>query len=221
MADLITLSRFKAAQGTFPNPDLPDPKDSQFSAAIAAASALIRSYTGMEFNTVSGSAAATTRQYEYDGSGWLDIGEAQDITEVTQHGNYLGAASWTISPYQWAAFPLNTSVKRWLRMPSTVYGISPEMGFTYNLDTLASKYGEDWPSIVSVTARWGWPSIPPDVQQAVVWTAQTMIDSGRGDYQSETIASYSRTKAYASVVADDPIPGKARAALQPYIVPNI
>jgi hypothetical protein len=221
MADLISLSRFKATQPGINNPDLPDAKDIQYGAAIAAASALIRSYTGMEFNVVSASAAPAIRQFEYDGSGWLDVGEAQDITLIRQQGDYFGAQPWTIDEYQWTAYPLNSTVKRWLRMPLSVYGISPEMGFTYNLDTLAAKYGYDVPSIVSVTARWGWPSIPADVQQAVVWTAQSMLDSGGGDYQSQTIASYSRTKAYAQVISDDPIPAKARAALQPYIMPNI
>lgn len=221
MADLISLSRFKASVPSVKNPDLPDPKDTQYSAVIAAASAMVRSYTGMEFSVVNASAALSDRDFEYDGSGWLDIGEAQSISQIRQHGNYFGAVPWTIDQYQWQAYPLNMPVKRWIRMPLSVYGMSPQMGFTYNLDTLASKYGEDFPSIVSVTARWGWPAIPADVQQAVVWTAQGMLDSGGGDYQSQSIANYSRTKAYAQAVAEDPIPAKARAALQPYIVPNI
>lgn len=221
MADLITLSRFKASLPSVKNPDLPDPKDTQYSAAISAASALIRSYTGMEFSVVSDNATPTSRDFEYDGSGWLDIGEAQSITDIAEHGNYYGAIPYSLNQYQWTAYPLNTPVKRWIRMPMTAYGMSPQMGFTFNLDQLWDKYADISPSIVSVTARWGWPSIPADVQQAVVWTAQYMLDSGGGEYQSQTIASYSRTKAYASVIADDPIPAKARAALMPYIMPNI
>lgn len=221
MADLITLSKFKTSLPSVKNPDLPDPKDAQYSDAIAAASAMIRSYTGIDFAVVNNSAALTDRDFEYDGSGWLDIGEAQSISQVRQHGNYYGATPWTIDAYSWTAYPLNMAVKRWLRMPQLAYGMSPEMGFTYNLDTLASKYAQDYPSIVTVTARFGWPAVPADVQRAVVWTAQSMLDSAGGEYQSQTIANYSRTRAYAAVIADDPIPPKARAALDPYIVPNL
>lgn len=220
MADLITLSRFKALQPGINDPNAPNPKDPTYSALISAASALIRSYTGMEFNVVRSSTLPTTRQYQYDGSGWVDIDEAQNITTVSIVGNYLGAQAWNYTQYDWIAYPLNTPVKRWLSLPPSTYGISPEMGFTYNLDTLASKYPNSQ-ALVNVTAVWGWPSIPEDIQQAAVWTAQSMLDSAGGEYQSQTIANYSRTKAYASVVEGDPIPPKARAVLESYIMPNL
>lgn len=221
MADLITLSRFKALQPGINDPNAPNPKDATYSALISAASALVRSYTGMEFNVLKSTTVPETRQFEYNGSGWVDISEAQNITDVSIVGNYLGAQAWDYTQYDWTAYPLNTPVKRWLKLPYSVYGISPEMGFTYNLDTLSNKYGEPTPSIVNVTALWGWTTIPEDIQQAVVWTAQSMLDSSGGDYQSQTIANYSRTKAYAQVIEADPIPAKARAVLESYIMPNL
>ena len=219
MADLISLERFKTSQPNITDAARPDPKDAQYSAAISAASSLVRSYTGLSFELRS--ATPTTREFFYDGSGYLDIDAATEVTAVTMRGYYANSQSWAVDQYGWMAFPLNDTVKRWIQMPPGAYGgISPEMGFTYNLDTLYQRYYSSASTVVSVTARFGWPMIPADVQQAVVWTAQTMLEGKGENYQSEAIAGYSRSKAYNQTGIEDPIPPKARAALSAYIIPN-
>lgn len=216
---LVTLSRFKSSFDNIADPSAPNPKDAQYSAAIVAASDLIRSYTSMNFDLFDELADPEPRVFEYDGSGYLDIDEATTVVSVTHQAGYEGAQIVTISPFQWGAYPLNASVKYWLQLPQDLglYGMSPEMGFTYNLDTLFYKY-QTRPSLVTVTANWGWPMIPEDIQQATVWTAMSIAETSK-PYTSESIEGYSRTRG----AADDgeALPERAKAALAPYLIPRI
>lgn len=217
MANLITLDTLKIALG---EPLVADPEDAKHSLAIASASSLIRNYTGLQFDVSGSSPVASPRRYEYDGSGFLDIDECQAITSVTTESGYSGmpASVVNLSVNEWSAYPLNGPVKLWLRLAENYYGVgSPEMGFTYNLDTLAYKYPFK-PNIITVTATWGWATIPDDVQQAVIWTALNLAESPR-PYTQESIENYSRTRGASDT--EEPIPLRAQAILQNYIIPRV
>ncbi len=97
-------------------------------------------------------------------------------------------------------------------------GMSPQMGFTRNLDQYP-YFGVNRPNIVAVTATWGWPSIPVDIQQAVIWTALSIGNSPGEPYRSESIENYSRTRGPED--AADPIPARAKAILEQYIIPRV
>lgn len=216
MAPLISLTQLKTALGN-PNPSAPDPKDATYTSALNAASALIRNYTGLKFE-VATLPISSARKFEYDGSGFLDIDEAQKITNVTTQAGFSGATITTMTSDEWSAYPLSFPVKLWLRLADLPYGgISPEMGFTYNLDTLAYRMPMK-PQIVTVTGIWGWPEIPADVQQATIWTALSIAETPRV-YTQESIENYSRTRGGA--VDAEPIPERAQAALMPYIIPQM
>ena len=218
MADLTTLIRVKTLLGD-PNPSVPAPGDARLSQTIAAASDLVRNYTQRTFEVTAPGAVPTPRLFEYDGSGFLDIDDCQSIAGITVSGGYTGSPTYTLTVDEWASYPLNSPVKAWLRLPYNQWGvgISPEMGFTYNLDTLWYK-GSMRPNVVTVTGLWGWPVIPDDVQQAVAWVAISLDDSPH-PYQSESIENYSRT--LGSEAGSEAIPDRAKAALTPYIIPAL
>jgi hypothetical protein len=219
MDPLITLTDLKAAAG-IPNPSAANPIDAKFTLALNAASTLIRAYTGLRFEAASGS-ISSVRQFEYDGSGYLDIDEVQNVSAITHTAGYTGSLTQSLTSDEWVGYPLNFPVKLWLTLPRGIYGrgISPEMGFTYNLDTY-SGYGAGAfkPTLVSVTGVWGWPEIPADVQQAAIWTAMSIAESPR-PYTQESIEGYSRTRG--AGVVHDAIPERAQLALLPYIIPQV
>jgi hypothetical protein len=219
MADLVTLQRLKTSHGL--NPAIADPTDDKNLAALSVASAMIRNYTGLKFEL--GVNPPETRDFYYNGSGYLDLDECHTITSVTTKSGYTtwGDVPRTLTVDEWLAHPLNTPVKFWLTLPA-IYGYgggSPQMGFTRNLDTMP------WasirrPDIVSVTATYGWAAIPDDVQQAAIWTAMSLVESPKGtQYQSESIENYSRTRGPGTI--DEAMPVKVQALLQPYIIPRV
>lgn len=183
---MITVSEYKAATG-----QVGDHRDAAITAAITSASALIRAHTGLEFAVSGDAPIATSRDFEYDGTGYLDIDECQAITGVT-----VGASS--LSADSWSAYPLNGPVKTWLRLAEAEEGFKPY--------------------IVTVTAAWGWPVLPDDVKQAVVWTVTDLLETER-PFTQEAIEGYSRTRSVAST--EEPIPLRAQAALQVYVLPRI
>lgn len=216
---LVSLTRFKSSLANVTDPSAPSPQDAQYSNAIMAASTLVRSYTSLRFDITDELAVSAPKDFEYDGSGFLDIYEAQTIESVSSRAGYEGATTWLMNPYQWGAYPLNSPVKFWLQLPQEFFGagISPEMGFTYNLDTLYYKY-QTRPMIVTVTAIWGWPDIPEDVQQATIWTATAITETSK-PYTSESIEGFSRTRGSAD--DGEALPERAKAALAPYMIPRV
>jgi hypothetical protein len=214
---MITLADYKASTGM---PADPDPSDGKIEFAIASASSLIRSYTGLQFDITGPFPMSTTRSYEYDGSGYLDIDECQAITGVTMESGYTGQTSTSIvlTSNDWSAYPLNGPVKTWLRLAEGAgFSISPAMGFNYNLDTLYDRYSIK-PNIVKITGSWGWPEIPDDVKQAVIWTVASLTETER-PYTQESIENYSRTRGGAD--SEEPIPLRAQAVLMNYIIPRL
>lgn len=178
MADLLTLNEYKTRTGI---PTTETQYDAQITALLAAASLAIRNYADRSFETA---AATEERQFEYDGSGFLDIDDATVITQV--------ALSFTLGPdqvldatYQWRAMPYGKPVFYYIAIADAYpWGISPELGFRSNLDMLAreGRLVAQLP-VAKVTGTWGWPAIPEDVKMATVWTLE---DWGAGPAGSTT-----------------------------------
>jgi hypothetical protein len=165
MADLVTLEQLKDHLGI---PDDDTESDSRLSQAIAGASVAVRNFTGRDFGDAS---ATATRTYRYDGRGWLNIDEASAVTSVTYDGLAL------VVDIDYVVGPDRGPVYDYLEL---FRGFSsPEMGFERNLDTLAI-YGRRYRYVpVAVTATFGWPAIPEDVQLATLMTAVNLVENPR------------------------------------------
>lgn len=205
MADLITPEILYDALGKAPG-DLEEHEVSKYAEAIAAASAAIRSWTDRKFEEAGQS--ATARTYQYDGSGVLDIDDCTTVTAinvVVPNGveRPLDAMEFTAHPFEGPIFDHITMSPRWGQ-------VSREMGFTRNLDRYEGPLG--YAPQIKVTAIWGWPTIPPDVRRAVIWTAISLVENPR-PFISESIEGYSRTVGPAPY---DAIPVRAQALLAPY-----
>lgn len=221
MADLITLTELKTALG-IPDPSAEHPDDAKNAAAISAATEIIRTYTDRTFDITPPAAVATSRQFEYDGSGYLDIDDAQTITTVSAiYDSTFNPTSRPLNAFEWSARPFNKPVKFWLQLPDSPYAQgSPAMGFKYNADTY-SEYGRSLEySIIEVTAVWGWPEIPADIRQAVIWTTLHLAENPKS-YIAESIEGYSRAYSIGGGTVDDVLPDRARQVLLPYIVPRV
>ena len=199
MAELVTLQELKDALGITDNSE-----DAKLQDALRDASAAIRSYTDRSFNTTQ---ATSTKIFQYDGSGVLEIEDAVAVTNVSMDGVTLVLGTdYTVEPYGNAVF-------NWLFLPVDYpLGGSPEMGFTRNLDRLWWKRSVKPIRSVSVTGTWGWPSIPDDVQRAALWTAAAFAETPRPVIQERT-ADVSRT--YTNISAA--IPSRAKDLLEPYV----
>jgi hypothetical protein len=198
MADLVTKEEVKVAlRIAAGNTE----RDAEFDQAIDVASAAIRSYLDRDFETPV--SASETRTYYYDGSGVLEIDDAQTITAVT-----LDGAPLTTDEY--SAEPSGNAPYTWLFLPSHGRSVNPEMGFERNLDTLWWKT-LDKPQVVQITGTWGWPSIPWDVKQAAIWTVVNITETQR-PVTAESIGGVARQYSGSSFA----IPIRARELLSPY-----
>ena len=200
MADLVTLADVKLALGI---PTATTTQDAKLNDAIRDASAALRSYLDRDFETPVTSSQART--YFYDGSGVLEIQDAQTITAVTLDGVAL-------TTDEYSAEPAGDAPYTWLFLPEIGgFGMSPEMGFTRNLDRLWWKALQR-PQQVVVTGTWGWATIPDDVQRAAIWTAVAFAENPR-PVTTERVGDVSRS--YPNAIRDA-IPARARDLLEPY-----
>lgn len=190
--DLVTLDDLKIALGVDPTNTR---KDAQYSAAITAASQAILTYTERDF----GSPVVTeTREFEYDGSGYLDIDDATDVTAVAF--KVPNADDLVVDPTTWRAMPSHRSdapVYYYLLLPmaGNLYP-SVAMGFERNVDRYVEDYGyAQLPQIVKVTATFGWPDVPADVQLATAWTVRDWTSNPKASegLTSEAIAGFARS----------------------------
>jgi hypothetical protein len=192
MSDLMTLTEYKNFVGI----PLSDTQyDAQLNALLAAGSLAIRNFTGRDFSTTT---ATEMRQFEYDGSGFLDIDDCTVVTSVALSFT-LGPDQTLDSSYQWRAMPFEGPVYYYLKTAGVYpWGYSPEMGFTSNLDVWASegRILAQYP-IAKVTATWGWPAIPEDVKLALTWTMEEWGAGPAGastpGVTSEAIEGFSRS----------------------------
>lgn len=206
--DLITLDRLLDALNKIPG-DMEPQEIEKYEAAIRSASAAVRAYTDRDFTTNT-TATATTRTFEYDDSGYVDIDDSQMVTGVTVifpaggPAQALAGSAWQASPFNG---PIYDSI---IIYYPHFYAGSREMGFTYNLDRYEGPVGP--PPILEVTAVWGWPAIPEDVQQATVWAAAAFSEDAR-QITSESIEGFSRSM---NVLAPTALPLRSRDLLDQY-----
>lgn len=205
--ELTTLAAVKTFLGI-----LDTTQDAKLTASITAASVAIRSYTGRDF---AAPIVTGTKTYAYDRSGWLDIDDCFNITAVSMDGSLLtNNSTYTAGPDRGFTTPDGGSIYNWLELIPWI-GMSPEMGFTRNLDMLWLYGGsfQNQYSAVAVTADFGWPVVPADVAQAAMIAATSFAAAANDLYNHIAISSYAVTK--------DPGTGQALSAqvkdlLSPY-----
>ena len=200
--EIITLNQLKDSL-SIPYSDTT--KDLKLEQAITSASSAIRTYVDRDFGT---DIVTEQRSYSYDGSGILEIDDcaANSITAVT-------VADRALSTREYLAHPQRRSPVNYWIVLAPAYGISPAMGFTWNLDTYYLYANPiTYQLTVKVTADWGWPQIPADIQQAAIYTAAAMAETPK-PYVSQNFESYSVQMANPMV---DAIPERACALLNPY-----
>lgn len=203
---LVTLDEVKTALGI---PLAETDQDAKLSGAISAAIAAVKMYTVRTFDLAD--PGTDERTFSYDESGLIVVDDYQhgSITNVALAGVALPTDSWSEEPLV-SEYP----VAWWLEVSQRGRWSSPEMGFTRNEDVYAheGRYLSAQETIIAVTARWGWLSIPADVKRAALWTAVAFYENPRA-YISESIGSYSRTSANPLT---DALPPRAQAALEPH-----
>lgn len=194
-----------------------EPKDQlQAEQAIAYASEAIRVYCDRNFASP---LVTQTREYEYDGSQYLDIDDATAVTAVAfSYGTTLPDDNLTAE--QFRARPHKGSVFTYLVLPTPRGLGSGEMGFLSNLDVLYSegRFGT-MPIIAKVTGTWGWPEVPGGVKQAAIITVKRFLTAPDDQYSSEAIDSYSRTRGVEA--SSEAIPRPAKELLAPYVRENL
>jgi hypothetical protein len=185
-ASLVSLDEYKALLGLDPTDNR---NDAQIVALLPAASRMIRTFTDRDFELSTG--ASSDRTYEYDGSGYLEIDDCTAVTAVSTDGG-VPATTYPLSDDEWQAQPFGGEVYYYLSILGGPYlPASPAMGFERNLDTL--PFRQKAPQ-VTVTADWGWPTIPDDVKLATVWTIQSALAAPSGEgLSAEAIEGWSRS----------------------------
>jgi hypothetical protein len=205
LADLITPTLLYNALNVAPG-DLSPQEVDKYAEAIAAASAAVRAWTDRNFEAATGT--ATTRTFEYDGSGVLEIDDCTSVTGVAV--TVPNGVDRSLTPVEFSPRPFEGPIFDYITMSPSWGQISREMGFTRNLDRYEGPLG--YQPTIKVTATWGWPEIPADVRRAVIWTAVALVENPR-PFISESIEGYSRTIGPAPF---DAIPQRAAALLAPY-----
>lgn len=196
VGDLITWDYVKLALGQTDNA-----QQAKYEDAIADASVAIRQYTGRDFAIEE---AVDTRTYSYDADGFLEVDDivAGSVTDVKIDGISI--------PLTQAVFqPTGQTHYTWVELPAR--GQSPAMGFMRNEDRYVAMFGSR-PTVVTITATFGWPEVPLDVRRAALWTVMAFSDNPNATI-SESIAGYSRTVANPNTAA---IPARAKDILENY-----
>lgn len=186
MPNLITNSEYRL----YAADSAPTSENTRIDALIAAASRSVTKYTDRNFVVTTGVSAPRT--YEYDGSGFLEIDDCQNILTITTDAGYPGQ-TYVLDTSEWLAEPAGGEVYYYVHLNGRYLPASPEMGFERNLDTLG--YSGRIPN-VTVTATWGWPAIPEDVKLATAIIVADLKESskeGAGELTAESIASYARS----------------------------
>jgi hypothetical protein len=201
MADLLTTTEYKTLTGTTGTS-----KDAQITALIPAASLAVLNYTDRDFASTE---VTEDRDYLYDWSGFLKIDDCSAVNSVSLAGSTLGASTYLVQPFGGDVFT-------WIELPSR--GLSPEMGFTYNLDVFLRERGRQAVA-VTVNADWGWPDVPDDVKMATAWTVGAMMQNpaAAGQLSAESVAEVARSYALqAAQGTPEGIPARARELLDQY-----
>jgi hypothetical protein len=206
---LLTLSELRTLLGVDPTYTLNDDK---YLAMIGGVSEAIRTYTGRDLGLP---VAVEERTYFYDGSGFVDIDDATDVTLVKFAYPYSAPdITLTTDDYTVRDSPVYT----YIELPGYTghpWG-SPEMGFKFNLDTYVRDRGAyALPKQVKVDGTWGWAEVPDDVKMAAAWVIQSWATRASTDNMtSEAIEGWARS--WGNKTASLAIPEAARDILSAY-----
>jgi hypothetical protein len=200
MDDLITLEELKVALNI---PESNEQQDDKLSQAIIFASQAIRSYTDRSFDVDSEEDVEKT--YVYDGSGFLEIDDASEITEVKILDVVINPDLYLVQPY-------GKSPYSWIELPESR---SSTEQLWPNWPVIARTFPRK--VLVTVTGSFGWDEVPADVKQATVWCASSFAETAR-PFVTESIEGYSRTFPNPQV---DAIPARAKQLLDRYIRVNM
>lgn len=209
---ILTLAEYKSLMGVT---GTDAPRDARVTALLDAASQAVSAFAGRDFEAAPG--GAKPRQFLYDGSGLLEI---DDCTAITSVSILLpGVDPVSVGPTEYRAMPTSGVVRYYLVLGGGASGYitSPEMGFERNLDRYEPLTATG--TLVQVTAKWGWPSVPEAVKLAAALTISDLLadESGRSDdLTSESIEGFSRSWRTAPGKSRVVIPTRAQELLIPY-----
>lgn len=219
---LVTLTEYKRAIKET------DAANDQFHQdAVDAASEAIINYCNRDFGTA---VVTGDKSYWYNGSGILDIADADTVHTVT-----LGTQA-SLPNTSWIAKtegPPQVPVYTYLELPKIDWSSgrfidsAGVMGFTRNLDTFlaTSASAANREIMVTVNADFGWAIVPVTVKRATILTAshlETITPSGgqSGDLSSHSVAEVSESffgVSSGAESASEAIPATALALLNPYV----
>lgn len=209
MADLITYDELIASLRLSAG-DIDAQQEADLRRVISAASAAVSRYADRDFGVPN---VTEERVYEYDGSGLLEVDDFTAATAVVLSSYGIDSP---LDATEWRAQPYGALAQSYFLLPAYIGGGSAEMGFTRNLDRVVAERGWVGSVLVKVTATWGWPVVPDDVKQAVIWTAAEAQEDP-GSKRSEAIANYSYSRDTPGLPEQTAIPQRAIDLLTPYI----
>lgn len=197
--DLTTLSAVKAALETES-----DERDDLIAQYITRASYAIMRWARREFAPAG--SVDEARTFVYRGGGFLDLAPYDLRSATTVQIDTDGTSPTTLTVgNDYALRPLNgATVASRLWLPNS---------------TLLRSSGWGSQRVVTITGRWGWPSVPPDVEQACVVTVTSWL---RRDIAALRVDTVDEPRG----IAPDPtmtyaLPGAARRLLEPYRLVSI
>lgn len=220
---LVSLEEYKEAIG-----ETNSANDDVHADAIEAASAAILAYTDRDFGAP---VVTATKDYAYLGGGFLNIDDCTAVTEVTLGGSVMTSTAYRAKSEGPSAA---AGIYSYLELPvfdwrsGSARASLGEMGFMQNWDRLflLSQPANFNEIAATVTADFGWPVVPKDVQRAAIWTAGefenvTGTAGGAGDLASKSVAEVSETwfadtPQQAGSAPQEAIPANARAILDLY-----
>lgn len=220
--DIVTLQEYLVATGGG-TPDADE--QAQLEWAITSASQVIRNYLDRDV-VLQADATPGSRTFRYTGGNVVEIDDATAITSVATSITPWSPSSRTLDPSEYIASPSSAnlpvidSIELWTNLP---FAQDPAMGFKWNQD----RYG--WlphPQELDVVATWGWPTIPTDIKQAVIWQTTDLLTPDT-PYITEAIEGYShsfretRGSTGQNVTPITAITPRAQSLLDPYVRVNV
>ena len=210
---LITLAEYKSLTGVASGNTR---DDDHITALLEAASRAIQSYVDRKFDVA---LFAGDRTYLYDGSGFLDIDDCTSVTSISVASQIPGGTATILDPSDYTAMPFRETTDDdphyYVVFHSDATApYSPQMGFKNNLDTIDPTVR---PVVITITATWGWGSIPQDVKLAAAFTIEDMINKPENDdMRAEAISGYSRAWGATPTTDSLALPSRARDLLAAY-----
>lgn len=172
---VVNLANFKEYVGSRIKAD-----DAFLQAALDATDVFVADYCARSFTTIAVDGATSARLYVPTGSDVLRIHDCIAVTAVTESGTAVTASTYQLEP---------TNALSWSGQARSYEQIRRLGSCWWQTDTYAHV-----PSI-SVTARWGWLTVPASVTEATKILARDIVGQRdvRGD--TESFGEFGATRA--------------------------